>query len=373
MAQLDHWFAAILGLLTAATIVLEVVLVDAQTTSTEISLFGILQFVFSIGFAWVLSRASFRAEFQKEQKRFAIAAYRRVREIERTVNRLLGQVDSQTSSVLGEEGGVRFEGIRQAALGIQDTIRSSIADWADVIGEEISALERIEELRSKQQIEFRANQIPTEATRSTLHDADSRDRGMDLAGRTQPIDREASDDHEIKELLSSLPAELQVLERGRQDTERRLWEEQVRLDEEMSRYGCLALRAFWERRGGFDRSIKEVPLEEGIELSVNDAGSRTGVLIVHDSTGKRIGVVTNCTTNCDYPEFVEVIFRVLKASRIKATLLQVEGPESDSKRIYFTVRVLPKETVEEKRAPNNRRAALYTSQGSRPGLNGLLH
>ena len=96
-------------------------------TKTETALFGILEFVFSISFAWILSRISFRAEFEEGQRRFAIAAYRRVREIERTADRLLIRT-SQSSSGASLELTHEIDVIRQIAIGIQDAIKSSIAD-----------------------------------------------------------------------------------------------------------------------------------------------------------------------------------------------------------------------------------------------------
>jgi hypothetical protein len=75
----SKWFSLLLGLALVATLIIEIVR-SGGITKTETTLFGILQFVFSLALAWILSRVSYKKEFEEGQRKFAIAAYRRVRE-----------------------------------------------------------------------------------------------------------------------------------------------------------------------------------------------------------------------------------------------------------------------------------------------------
>jgi hypothetical protein len=144
------FFAILLGFAALAVVIFQVDLLSSPGTqqasiTAETALFSTLQFVLSIGFAWVLSRASFRREFAEGQKAFATAAYRRTREIEAATNRLITRTSRprpEGSPDLKNE----LEVISAVALGIQQAVRFSIADWSDVIGEEIEKLEEIEQL-----------------------------------------------------------------------------------------------------------------------------------------------------------------------------------------------------------------------------------
>ena len=141
------WFAVALALLTAATIILRISTCNAETTKLETTLFSILQFLFSIGFAYVLAQIVPRDQFMKSQRRFAVAAYRRIKEIDRGVEHLLSRTRYQMK-VVSKETLRELEVIRAIAAGICESIKSSVADWGDVIREEIETLEKIEETRA---------------------------------------------------------------------------------------------------------------------------------------------------------------------------------------------------------------------------------
>ena len=79
----------IVGLLCAGTLILEIYWSGGKITRTETTLFGVLQFIFAVTFAWFLARSSSEREFQQRQKNFAISAYRRIREISRAAERML--------------------------------------------------------------------------------------------------------------------------------------------------------------------------------------------------------------------------------------------------------------------------------------------
>ncbi len=118
---------SLLGIALIATLILEIAR-SGGMTKTEVTLFGILQFVFALTFAWILSKVSNKREFEEGQRKFAIAAYRRVREIERMIDRLL--MRSSTKGGTDTEISHEVEVIKQIGIGIQDTVRSSISDWA---------------------------------------------------------------------------------------------------------------------------------------------------------------------------------------------------------------------------------------------------
>ena len=71
------------------TISLQIFLSGQESTRLETSLFSILQFIFSLGFSWLLARMSMREHFLQSQRNVALSAYRRSIEISNAVNRLI--------------------------------------------------------------------------------------------------------------------------------------------------------------------------------------------------------------------------------------------------------------------------------------------
>ena len=59
-----------------------------EATELAIALFNALQLLLSLGFAWILSGSVSQSHFQEMQKKFAMAAFRRIKEIERALLRL---------------------------------------------------------------------------------------------------------------------------------------------------------------------------------------------------------------------------------------------------------------------------------------------
>ena len=136
----------VLGLAAVATIITEVSMSAGQLSQTESALFGALQFLFSLAFAWYLSKESSQAEFDKRQRKFAVSAFRRIKEIEVQISHLLKRLDQAKR---GDEA-EHYHGLDVASVmaqSINKTTQSSKLDWADVIGDEIESLEKIENLQ----------------------------------------------------------------------------------------------------------------------------------------------------------------------------------------------------------------------------------
>ncbi|AGC76129.1 hypothetical protein LX97_00805 [Nonlabens dokdonensis] len=138
-------FVAILIIAIIALFIFHIVAEDP--TDTETALFAFLQFIFSTFLAWILANYSSKKEFEASQKKFAISAYRRINEIERGVDSLIAV--TTTHSKINNTGDLKF--IEAIGNNIQNTIQSSIADWADVIGEEIATENEIEKLKREQE------------------------------------------------------------------------------------------------------------------------------------------------------------------------------------------------------------------------------
>ena len=314
----------VFGILAGATIILEIYLADS-TTKTEAALFNILQFVFSIGFAWVLSKSSSEKEFQKSQKKFAISAYRRILEINNTTKRLLDNI----SNYLNEFPKGYYHQIKvleQICVSIKNTVKSSIADWSDIIGDEIKTISKIEDaknikgalsyekigVRSSDQEESRARQI---------------------------TERLESLEDNINGLFDSLPAQLQIYERDRQNSVFEIEKWFDSLSREINDTGYLTLDGFWENDKGFSKQICKDQIGEKVTIKKTGVGERSNAIIAFNASDEPMGVITNCT-DLSYDNFSEVLWNIFNSKPIHAKLIECETEISKGGRVYFSVQTL---------------------------------
>jgi hypothetical protein len=89
----ESTLVVVLGIAAISVVIAEIALASSPLSQLESALFGVLQFVFSLGFAWYLSKESSQTEFEKRQRKFAISAFRRIKEIEGQTNYLLQRLN----------------------------------------------------------------------------------------------------------------------------------------------------------------------------------------------------------------------------------------------------------------------------------------
>lgn len=308
-SRIEGALVVVLAILTAATIGLQLLNSTDSPSATETALFSVLQFAFALAFAYLLARWSSRREYQDRQREFAIAAYRRIREIRRVADRL----EARAMAALGSDTDLHqdLDVMREMAHGLCETARSSAADWADLIGREIETIEQLESRHASQQ------EPPTEET-------------------PRLIDLTRGDD--VTRLLDSLPPVLRA--EAREDYRQDEHDAALRvLEDAIEERGFLQLRAFWEPDDKFDAPVTEVRVEDPMVVAIGDAGSRVGALLAYTSDGRSVGVVTNPGL-WRYDTFLHAILDVMHASRFPAELATIEEPDGD--RTYFEVRARPR-------------------------------
>jgi hypothetical protein len=142
--------AVALGVMAIAAFFFQATTLDDKTTQKEAALFNIVQFILTIGFAWFSTRAISRAEFENNLRRFAVSAYRRISDIQRMIRRL----QSEVSNTLNSDNDVDssdFRVIEAIAMDTIEVVKSSDSDWADIIGEELLAIEKIRHLEKEKE------------------------------------------------------------------------------------------------------------------------------------------------------------------------------------------------------------------------------
>lgn len=249
----------LLAILVVVAIGLQLWNAQSDPTPLEVGLFSVLQFVFAIGFAWILSRFSSYGQFAERQRAFAIAAYRRIKEIDKAVDRVIARTSARVKDG-SSEATLDLEVLGEIAKGIKESIVSSTADWADIIGAEIETVERIEAIRMEE-----ARLLGKAAREGTQ----KRDLQTDAILQQLELQRT-----ELAALIASLPHSLRLI------AEEDNWRTQERtrmldqLEKEWEHHGGLVLEGFWDPT--FEKDVRQLSLGETVTISQADREQRTG-------------------------------------------------------------------------------------------------
>jgi uncharacterized membrane protein YciS (DUF1049 family) len=276
--------AIVLAALAIGCFITQLLTLNAQTSKTETALFNLLEFLLTVGFSWFGSRAVSRSLFEKELKRFAISAYRRISDIHKMINRLnLEIVDMMSRKSMIKQHELKF--INAIVADTCQIVKSSTDDWIDIIGDELFALEKIKQLeREKRNLEL-----------SPLL--------VEEGGQTKSILKDL--ENKIVELRSSLPALL------RAKTEELNENQRVRYDSKKAaawyadrhiRNNGLLLKVVAGEGYSSGHSLPILTSEQPLHVSIGNDGG----LDVVDSEGKIVGRVLN-DSPFDYDEFVAII------------------------------------------------------------------
>jgi hypothetical protein len=278
---------------------------NVSLTPRELLLIQAVQFIASLWFGWGVSYLFSAATFHEQQRKFAISAYRRINEIEYALDRLLHRTKPKQG--LSKNVNAELDAINEMAISLRNTVISSKADWADIIGDEIRAVESIKQ--------------PERSEQRT----------------TGSIDRVEN----LEKIMASLPVSLEIQARQNLEDQRQEWSDIFRHD--IAKKGYLELEGFWDQ--SFDRDAWELSPGEAVLISIDDAEDRVGALIAHDSEGRKIGVIINPTSGLPYHEFQEALFDATRKSKFQAiyakkgTLLAADEGDDEGDRHYFDVQI----------------------------------
>jgi hypothetical protein len=310
--RLEFWLA-VLFLVAAVSVITAQVLHVGALSELEVSLFSSLQFLLALLFGWVVTRLVTFEQFQASQRKFALAAFRRILEIRASLERLQRYI-SKTAH------GTDADLLESALTSAQGAVQSSVADWADIIGDEISITRDIERLRT----------LPTDL------------------GITEPVSSKTSDPavaHEsetVEELLARLPPELRE-QLHPADDRARLRDAVQSLIDEFDLHGEVVLKAFWEEDDFPAAALREqVQPGNSVFLARGDTKARKDALLVYADSGQAVGVVTNSLLPVKYKEFSEAIGKYSGGKTLRANVASVESEMSAGGRKYFRLAVRTK-------------------------------
>lgn len=265
-------FLTVILLVGVLTLVIAQVLKAASLTQTEATLFNTLQFIFSIALGYVITKSVTFRQFRETQRQFAIAAFRRIKEIERSVERLQRYIHSKRATSISQAE-VNLDVIEASLASAQDTVKSSIADWADIIGDEIQLTKEIENLQT---------------LRQSISDAsiqgNSNWLSEELKSKLIDVDRQ------ISKLTHNLPASLrETVETDDGSISRCLFT----LFNEYKLSRSFVLEAFWEADDTFVSNPSELKVDETVYIAHGMTEHRREMYVAYNDKGESIGVITN--------------------------------------------------------------------------------
>jgi len=306
-------------LLASIGLVVVQVLNSENPTKLEVSLISALQYICSIGFTWLLSIIVFNSTYKDKQKKFAIGAFRRVKEIERNIKRTQEHIDQS----LKDEDDLKscLSVAKFSLVNAQDTINSSISDWADIIEDELEISAQIERLES--------------STSESKKDKSTSD----------------SVKQEIATLSKKLPPELRhkvSVERNKID---QVKEAVIYLGKKIIDDGFIMLGGFWEPRKGFMKDLADIKVGSKVYIARGITDTRTGAILIYNEEGESLAVVTNCCSElrAAYDVFAdaidEVFGRTLRPKMfgghpVQAEVVEIEDFNPKSERQYLYVKIL---------------------------------
>ncbi|MGG3283599.1 hypothetical protein [Paenibacillus solani] len=306
----------VFGILLVVTIILQIVNTSETSTKLEQTLFSVLQFIFSIIFGWLVTRISTKNEFEQSQKRFALSAYRRIKEIEKAVNMLIDRTHNKMSA--GSEDVRReLESIETNSIFIRETIKSSIADWADIIGEEIDNFNKIE------QKEEELNKLQEQQNY--------------LDNNSEKVDQL---NNELKGLIETLPNQLKIVRRIESSFQENLEDNKNIIEAMLSRKGFIEVSGLIDGAFDFEFANEELQVNKEYEVSLGDVKGRIAILVVKNNQGKAIGMITNSFKH-DYSIFMEALTSYLQSSNFRIKVIR-KKINSDSTRVDFKAKILDK-------------------------------
>ncbi len=319
----DNWgkIFVFLLLLAGSLVTMYIQIDKAQTASKlESTLISAIQFFLSIGFTWFLSQAVFESSQKEKIKKFAITAFRRIKEIERNVKRTHEYISESIKFEDDPLGCLRI--VHANLINAQDTINSSMSDWADIIEDEIELGQEIEKL------EYQQNQL--------------------LHGKTLVVEEQGKIEQRIVDLSKRLPPTLRYTFKVGKGDDIQKKKAVDYLNEEISSKGCLNLRAFWEPNDGLMKEPNELKVGDEVYIARGLTDTRIPVVMVFDKDGNSIGIVVNRCRDKDsgydiFANAMDIVFgrkirpKLLGGKPILAKVVEVEEIDKISKRKYFTM------------------------------------
>jgi hypothetical protein len=145
----DYLFLALFGIAGILIYGVQLIFPDPQPSTRETTLYTVLELIISISFGWILQRIDARRQYQESLRQFALSAYRRISDIEKSVLRIKNTIQEKLINYPKDKTH-ELDVLNVVAEELANTVSSSMLDWVDIIGDELKKKDRIESLQLEQ-------------------------------------------------------------------------------------------------------------------------------------------------------------------------------------------------------------------------------
>ncbi|MEH0390634.1 hypothetical protein [Vibrio mimicus] len=263
--------AITMGILALGCFAIQAKNVSSSTTNTETALFNTLQFLLTVAFSWFSTRAISRKEFEESLKKHAVSAYRRISDIDSMLLVLKSEIKSSLENNPNSDSG-DLRVLEALVISTSQVVYSSSDDWADIIGEEILAIERLKRLE---------------------RDKEDERQNLELTGYENSESNKLEElERSISELRASLPASLskEVIARKKQKASISIPKAASWLAQKHHFEGGLILK-FISGEGYSDESDTAKIKYSDIRTMIREEGTR-GINLI-DAEGNILGRILN--------------------------------------------------------------------------------
>ena len=144
----DYISLGVLIILATTVFIVRIFIPDVVNSALVNTLFSFFEITFSLLIGFLLQRIDSEKRFYKDLKKYGLSAYRRITDISKSLERAKLEI-SHRRRMKSDEKISELDIIDAIVDGVNETVKSSITDWMDIIGDDLKTQERLQVLESK--------------------------------------------------------------------------------------------------------------------------------------------------------------------------------------------------------------------------------
>jgi hypothetical protein len=153
---IDYFSLGILILLAVVVFLVRILMPDIDKSPLVDTLFSFFEITFALFIGFIIQRIDSTNKFQENLRKYGLSAHRRISDISKSLARAKTEISLKRKSSTENNAHI-FDALSAIIEGIDETVKSSITDWIDIIGEDLKTQEKIQELEANLAIQKRAH------------------------------------------------------------------------------------------------------------------------------------------------------------------------------------------------------------------------
>lgn len=143
---IDYFSLIILIILALAIFLVRIFSPTLDNSPLVNTLFSFFEITFSLLIGFLLQRIDSNKRFYEDLRKYGLSAYRRISDISKALVRAKSEIVKQLD--ISNDNTGTFNTLSAIIEGIDETVKSSIIDWMDIIGSDLEKQKKIQELEA---------------------------------------------------------------------------------------------------------------------------------------------------------------------------------------------------------------------------------